>query len=389
VLHRCPAVCLLLSQVKYPGGGFVGTYVKYMIPGCLMLILYALVIPGFWFAAVYLNRKRLDVSELPQGARMGVVGSCISTCCENCPCCGKINCGGVAACGWCPLPSLAPVPPASYIAAARLPWRLVLPCTALLHPALPYVTLPCPTLPCPALRCPALPYVALLCPAPDRMQDAVTQAKYGFLYASYAPHLPYWETTEMLRKFAIAFMPVSAACACVWLSRAVCGLALAHAGSESRAEQQLADCPFSTTTTTIPASQSLKALLSSKTRLILLVGTQAYVPPCLPPPACCCLQVFIPTQANGSLQAAAAQIVLLLYIMLTLRCWPFAKGADNWLQLASLTGARDLLGPCGPGRQSCSNFYSACSADYALISWLRNVRCVRVGSSDQGGLTIC
>lgn len=68
MLHRCPAVCLLLSQVKYPGGGFVGTYVKYMIPGCLMLILYALVIPGFWFAAVYLNRKRLDVSELPQDA---------------------------------------------------------------------------------------------------------------------------------------------------------------------------------------------------------------------------------------------------------------------------------------------------------------------------------
>lgn len=49
-------------QVKYPGGGFVGTFVKYMVPGCLMLILYALVIPAFWFAAVYLNRHKLDVS---------------------------------------------------------------------------------------------------------------------------------------------------------------------------------------------------------------------------------------------------------------------------------------------------------------------------------------
>lgn len=187
----------------------------------------------------------------------------------------------------------------------------------------------------------------------------MTQAKYGFLYASYAPHLPYWETTEMLRKFAIAFMPVSVACACVWVLRAVCGLALAHAGSESRAEQQLADClqsacPFPMTTT--PARQSLKALLCPKTRLISLVGMQAYVPPCLPPPACCCLQVFIPAQANGSLQAAAAQIVLLLYIMLTLRCWPFAKGADNWLQLASLTGGRDVVCRWGPADRHATTF---------------------------------
>ena len=40
------------------------------------------------------------------------------------------------------------------------------------------------------------------------LQDAVVQAKYGFLYSSYSCRFPYWETTEMLRKFAIAFMPV-------------------------------------------------------------------------------------------------------------------------------------------------------------------------------------
>jgi hypothetical protein len=41
------------------------------------------------------------------------------------------------------------------------------------------------------------------------------QAKYGFLYASYSERLPYWETTEMIRKFAIAFIPVSIAVAAV------------------------------------------------------------------------------------------------------------------------------------------------------------------------------
>lgn len=33
--------------------------------------------------------------------------------------------------------------------------------------------------------------------------------KYSFLYSNYSPRHPYWETTEMLRKFAIAFIPVS------------------------------------------------------------------------------------------------------------------------------------------------------------------------------------
>lgn len=31
-------------------------------------------------------------------------------------------------------------------------------------------------------------------------------------------------------------------------------------------------------------------------------------------------------------------MVLLIYIMLTIKLWPFAASEDNWLQLASITG---------------------------------------------------
>lgn len=50
--------------------------------------------------------------------------------------------------------------------------------------------------------------VPLAAPAVWPPQDPLVLAKYGFLYSSYSPRLPYWETTEMLRKFAIAFIPV-------------------------------------------------------------------------------------------------------------------------------------------------------------------------------------
>ena len=50
------------QQVKHPDGGFVSTYVKYMPPGIIMIIVFALLIPGFWFMAVHTNRTRLDVS---------------------------------------------------------------------------------------------------------------------------------------------------------------------------------------------------------------------------------------------------------------------------------------------------------------------------------------
>lgn len=36
------------------------------------------------------------------------------------------------------------------------------------------------------------------------------QVKYGFLYSNYTTSHPYWETTEMLRKFIFAFIPVRA-----------------------------------------------------------------------------------------------------------------------------------------------------------------------------------
>ena len=49
------------------------------------------------------------------------------------------------------------------------------------------------------------------------LQDDEVHTKYGFLYDNYSRKHPYWETTEMLRKFAIAFIPVS-----VCLSSAVC-----------------------------------------------------------------------------------------------------------------------------------------------------------------------
>ena len=42
----------------------------------------------------------------------------------------------------------------------------------------------------------------------NRVQDPTVQVKYGFLYSNYTTSHPYWETTEMLRKFIFAFIPV-------------------------------------------------------------------------------------------------------------------------------------------------------------------------------------
>ena len=41
-----------------------------------------------------------------------------------------------------------------------------------------------------------------------RLEDPVVAAKYGFLYSAYSRRLPFWETTEMARKFIIALIPV-------------------------------------------------------------------------------------------------------------------------------------------------------------------------------------
>ena len=77
----------------------MGTYIKYMIPGIVLLVFFAAIIPCFWFLVLWFNRKRLD--------------------------------------------------------------------------------------------------------------DPIVAAKYGFLYSSYSRKLPFWETTEMARKFLIALIPVS------------------------------------------------------------------------------------------------------------------------------------------------------------------------------------
>lgn len=52
-------------------------------------------------------------------------------------------------------------------------------------------------------------------PLPTPTQDPTVQTKYGFLYSNYTTAHPYWETTEMLRKFIFAFIPVRALLALV------------------------------------------------------------------------------------------------------------------------------------------------------------------------------
>lgn len=53
------------------------------------------------------------------------------------------------------------------------------------------------------------------------------------------------------------------------------------------------------------------------------------------------------TPASGPCHLSCwLQLVMLVYIMLTIKLWPFAAGEDNWLQLASLTGALGVLESC-------------------------------------------
>lgn len=54
---------------------------------------------------------------------------------------------------------------------------------------------------------------------------------------------------------------------------------------------------------------------------------------------CCCWQCGTAVPASRErCSALQLQVVLLAYIMLTIKLWPFACGEDNWLQLASLSG---------------------------------------------------
>lgn len=47
-------------KVKQPGGGYTATYIRYMIPGAIMLFIFAVVVPGFYFLTIWRNRKSLD-----------------------------------------------------------------------------------------------------------------------------------------------------------------------------------------------------------------------------------------------------------------------------------------------------------------------------------------
>ena len=47
-------------QVKPPGEGYTDIYLRYMIPGAIMLFTFAVVIPGLWFYVIWKNRQNLD-----------------------------------------------------------------------------------------------------------------------------------------------------------------------------------------------------------------------------------------------------------------------------------------------------------------------------------------
>ena len=50
------------------------------------------------------------------------------------------------------------------------------------------------------------------------------------------------------------------------------------------------------------------------------------------------LQVFVKAQSQGSLQGSIGQIVIMVYLFVTIWLRPFAKAEDNGLQIASLIG---------------------------------------------------
>ena len=190
------------------------------------------------------------------------------------------------------------------------------------------------------------------------LQGPLVQAKYGFLYASYSERLPYWETTEMVRKFAIAFIPVSGAqwrhVQCVWAIGRGGGAGVGAAAPG--AALYCAACP-ALSPPPLPSPLPCAFLTT-------------HFPPTLSPAR---PQVFIPAQVEGSLQAACAQVVMLVYIMLTMRLWPFATSVDNWLQLASLTGGWSGVGGGQLGGVVCGA--AACPAVTLAGPALSSSRC--------------
>lgn len=53
-------------QVKPPGGQYTETYIHYIIPGAIMLFLFAVVIPALWFYMIWRVRSRLDQHAVAQ-----------------------------------------------------------------------------------------------------------------------------------------------------------------------------------------------------------------------------------------------------------------------------------------------------------------------------------
>lgn len=60
-----------------PDGRLVGTFVGFLVPGTLLLLLFAVLIPAFWFVTVWRHRHQLEVSN-SQGRRGGAVCRCQS-----------------------------------------------------------------------------------------------------------------------------------------------------------------------------------------------------------------------------------------------------------------------------------------------------------------------
>lgn len=189
--------CHRLLQVRPLGGSYVGTYVKYLVPGTILLVIFAAIIPLFWFFILWVNRRRLD--------------------------------------------------------------------------------------------------------------DPVVAAKFGFLYSAYSRRLPFWETTEMVRKFLIALIPVRRAARARWGRAAGC-------------------CTWGLMALRAHGQSVMMPVMAIDVAGIVCAGVAAP-------------QVFVKAQSEGSLQGSIGQIVILAYLFFTTWLRPFAKAEDNGLQIASLIGA--------------------------------------------------
>ncbi len=83
------------SQVKLPNGRLVGTFVGFLVPGTLLLLLFAVLIPGFWFITVWRHRHQLEVRQYPAlpadwSAACWAAARCASACLRRMFCRGAL-----------------------------------------------------------------------------------------------------------------------------------------------------------------------------------------------------------------------------------------------------------------------------------------------------------